>query len=200
MILDNSGLLFHTVAINNVLLLYNNEISNQICIDFSAENGRKLPVAAAKACCNTLSAITECKIGLNHKTNSPPLQIDLSRLFIQSGSEIWYPFVKSENLETLHIRFLKKKLHSPTNHYNINIWWSWRFPLHMHFKSCYIKYWFNIVNQSDRIIVNKVYNMGFPKPNWVCSLFDILKSCNLPKLEHQNSFSKIEIQNALKNC
>ncbi len=33
---------------------------DQICIDFTAENGRKLPVAAAKARCNALSAITEC--------------------------------------------------------------------------------------------------------------------------------------------
>ncbi len=41
------------------LLLYNNEISDQICIDFSAEKGRKLPVAAAKAHCNALSAINE---------------------------------------------------------------------------------------------------------------------------------------------
>ncbi len=37
------------------LLLYYNEISDQICIDFRAENGWKLPVAAAKARCNTQS-------------------------------------------------------------------------------------------------------------------------------------------------
>ncbi len=37
-ILDNSGVLFHVVTIIIVLLLYNNEISNQICIDFSVEN------------------------------------------------------------------------------------------------------------------------------------------------------------------
>ncbi len=41
------------------LLIYKNEISNQICIDFSPENNGKLPVAVAKACCNTLSAISE---------------------------------------------------------------------------------------------------------------------------------------------
>ncbi len=41
------------------LLLYNNHISDQIYVDFSAENGRKFPVVAANARCNTLSAITE---------------------------------------------------------------------------------------------------------------------------------------------
>ncbi len=40
-------------------MLYNNEISDQICTDFSTENGRKLHVAAAKARCNALSAIIE---------------------------------------------------------------------------------------------------------------------------------------------
>ncbi len=34
-------------------------ISDQICIDFSAENGRKLLVVTAKACCNALFVITE---------------------------------------------------------------------------------------------------------------------------------------------
>ncbi len=50
------------MAINNLFtaLNYNNEISDQICIDFSAENIRKLSVATAKACRNALSAITEC--------------------------------------------------------------------------------------------------------------------------------------------
>ncbi len=59
LILNNSGELFQVVTINKLLLLYNNEISDQICIDFSAEKIQKLPVAAAKACCNALSAITE---------------------------------------------------------------------------------------------------------------------------------------------
>ncbi len=58
-------MLFHVVAITIFLLLYNNEISDQICIDFSAENGLKLPVAAAKASCNALSAITELPPFLN---------------------------------------------------------------------------------------------------------------------------------------
>ncbi len=45
-------------------LVWNNAISDQIYIDFSAENGRKLPVAAAKTCCNILSAITEWSVNL----------------------------------------------------------------------------------------------------------------------------------------
>ncbi len=44
------------------LLLYNNEISDQICIDFSAESDQNLPVVAAKASCNALSAITELQL------------------------------------------------------------------------------------------------------------------------------------------
>ncbi len=59
LILHNSLVLFRVVTINNLLLLYNNEITVQICIDFSAENARKLPLAAAKASCNALSAITD---------------------------------------------------------------------------------------------------------------------------------------------
>ncbi len=74
LILDNLGMLFHVVVgITILLLLYNNEISDQICIDCSAGKGRKLPVAAAKACCNALSAITECGIlpcNLQNKFNS----------------------------------------------------------------------------------------------------------------------------------
>ncbi len=53
-------MLFHMIAINNLFTALNNEISDQICIDFSAENGRKLHVVAAKASCNALSTITEC--------------------------------------------------------------------------------------------------------------------------------------------
>ncbi len=59
LILNNSGVLFHVGAINNVLLLYNNDISDQICIDISAEKDQNLPVVATKAICNALSAITE---------------------------------------------------------------------------------------------------------------------------------------------
>ncbi len=52
-------------------MLYHNEISDQICIDFSGENNGKLPVAAAKACCDVLSAITECKHNINKKNVHP---------------------------------------------------------------------------------------------------------------------------------
>ncbi len=38
---------------------YNNEISDQICRDFSAEIGRNLTVVAAKASSNALSAISD---------------------------------------------------------------------------------------------------------------------------------------------
>ncbi len=73
MILDNSRVVFHVVAINNIFttiffLFYNNEINDEIGIDFSAENGRKLPVVVAKANCNVLSAIIECHT--NEKTAS----------------------------------------------------------------------------------------------------------------------------------
>ncbi len=44
---------------NLLFLLYNNEISDEICIHFSAENCQKLPMATAKACRNALSAMTE---------------------------------------------------------------------------------------------------------------------------------------------
>ncbi len=52
MFLQNSGVLSPVVAINNLFSCF-------ITI-FSAEIDWKLPVVAAKACCNTLSAITEC--------------------------------------------------------------------------------------------------------------------------------------------
>ncbi len=58
LILHNSWVLFHVVVINKLLLLYNKDISNQICIDFIAEINQKLSVAA-KGSCNALSAITE---------------------------------------------------------------------------------------------------------------------------------------------
>ncbi len=54
LILHNLGVL-QTIF----LLLYNNEISDQICIDFSAEINQKLSMTDAKASCNALSAITE---------------------------------------------------------------------------------------------------------------------------------------------
>ncbi len=57
--LDKSGMLCHVVAITIFSFLYNKEIVDHICIDFSAENDWKLLVAAAKAGCNALSAITE---------------------------------------------------------------------------------------------------------------------------------------------
>ncbi len=42
LIVDNLWVLFHVVALNNLFLVYKNEISDQICIDFSGENGWKL--------------------------------------------------------------------------------------------------------------------------------------------------------------
>ncbi len=41
------------------ILLYHNQISDQIGIDLSVENNRKLLVAAAHTCGNALSVITE---------------------------------------------------------------------------------------------------------------------------------------------
>ncbi len=67
-----------------------------MCIDFSAENGRKLPVAAAKARCNALSAITELSLllegdnmtDLNDSKTPQPIRL----------SQTWCNRLKSSSL------------------------------------------------------------------------------------------------------
>ncbi len=49
LILNNSGELFQVVTINKLLLLYNNEISDQICIDFSAEKNPEIAGGGSKS-------------------------------------------------------------------------------------------------------------------------------------------------------
>ncbi len=57
------------MVITNIFLLYYSEIRDQICIDLSTENDRKLQVAAAHTSGNALSANTECS---HRKTGCHP--------------------------------------------------------------------------------------------------------------------------------
>ncbi len=106
----------------------------------------------------------------------------------------------SENLEILHLRFLKKTLGVCRQTMAAVYGDLGRFPLQIRIKICCIKYWFKIVNKSDSKIVKKVYNMLFSRQNWVSSLFDILKSCNLFKLTEKSFIHQGRNKKCSQNC